>query len=274
MESFNTTPGKCSIEFLAQRLSVMNFVSTDSTTITLGNVLFDMLLAPGSDGEEPLVKRAQREVATAYERYLATAAADPGAARTFIESLPLLEASMKESFRLRNFICRGLVKTATARSVETAVPGVGHIPAGVKIGVPIWGIHHEESLYEDATTWRCERWLDGNGPRQQTPLTGGGSAEMVRAYMPFGFKRSSCPGRFYAARLVKLILAYFLLHYDIELAGDKPPVHYWWGISVSPPREADLKIRRRTTATPTTPFLGSRAGNCAPDPGSCKSLEV
>ncbi|EKG16251.1 Cytochrome P450 [Macrophomina phaseolina MS6] len=258
VESVHTHPEKSSVNFLAQRLSVMNFVSTDSTTITLGNMLFDMLLAPLASGQTPLVQRVQAELEAAHSHYLATANSDPAAAKTFIDSLPLLDACLKESFRLRNFISRGLVKTATSRSHEVAVPGVGVVPAGVKIGIPVWGIHHDESRYEDARTWRCERWLDDNGPAQNTPVTGGGLAHTTRAYMPFGFKRTACPGRFYATRLVKLILAYFLLNYDIKLAGKTPPVHYWWGISVSPPRDANLLIRRRTQPD-GAPFLGLRA---------------
>ncbi|EOD44519.1 putative cytochrome p450 protein [Neofusicoccum parvum UCRNP2] len=247
-------PVKCSVDFLARRLSVMTFISTDSTSITLGNVLFDILLASKPLRDANLMEQVQEEVKAAYDHYCRTAAMNPSAGKTFIESLPLLDACLKESFRLRNFISRTLMRTATSRSGETVVPGVGYVPEGVKIGIPIWGIHHEEALYEDANTWRCERWLEDD-LKQATPVTGGGSSGMPRAYAPFGFKRFSCPGRFYAVRLVKLILAYFLLHYEIKLADERRPVHYWWGISISPPREASLLIRRRNVHY-TEPFIG------------------
>lgn len=248
-------PDKPTVDFLARRLSVMTFVSTDSTTITLGNVLFDILLSD-ADRNTNLLSRVQDELKRAYATY--RAARSPAAAKAFLDALPLLDACLKESFRLRNFISRGLVKTATGRAAETPVPGgVGVVPAGVKVGIPIWGVHHDEALYgADAGAWKAERWLErGEDAMRATPVTGGGPAGMPRRYAPFGYKRFACPGRFYAVRLVKLILAYFLLHYEIELAGEKRPVHYWWGISVSPPREAGFLVRRKDVDY-GMPFLG------------------
>src|SRR6266496_744256 len=43
--------------------------------------------------------------------------------------------------------------------------------------------------------------------------------------LPFGHGTHSCPGRFYAAVQMKIILAYLLLNYDVKFAsGKRPPM--------------------------------------------------
>lgn len=38
--------------------------------------------------------------------------------------------------------------------------------------------------------------------------------------LQFGYGRHACPGRFFAAHEIKMIMASFVMHYDVKMPGD------------------------------------------------------
>jgi hypothetical protein len=52
------------------------------------------------------------------------------------------------------------------------------------------------------------------------------------------------PGRFFVAHELKLIMAAFLLNYDIK-ALEKRPKPQWMGATIIPPLDACIEIRRK-----------------------------
>jgi cytochrome P450 len=63
-------------------------------------------------------------------------------------------------------------------------------------------------------------------------------------YLSFGHGRHACPGRFFAANELKLLLAYMVLNYDIEPL-EKRPDGKWVGTVCLPDMKATIKVRRR-----------------------------
>lgn len=194
---------KVSTAFLAKRISVMNFVSIDSTTITITNVLCDILCHPAeasasdpSTAQIPLIVRVRAEIEAAQADMQARAGVATGGgdsnrsrATSYLENLPLLEACLKESFRMGNFISRSALKMVV-REQGVEVPGVGLVPKGVKVGVPLWGLHHDEKLYPEPYAWKMSRWLDDEA-RKRSTVWGGTMSEVGRTYHPFGYRKNS-----------------------------------------------------------------------------------
>jgi cytochrome P450 len=67
-------------------------------------------------------------------------------------------------------------------------------------------------------------------------------------YQPFGHGRHACPGRFFAANELKLLLAYMVLNYDIEMLKERPAGR-WVGQTSLPNMKATIKVRRRNVAS-------------------------
>lgn len=63
-------------------------------------------------------------------------------------------------------------------------------------------------------------------------------------YLAFGHGRHACPGRFFAAQEMKLMLAYVLQNYDIEKLKEKPPSTMLMGTNV-PNEKAKIRVKRR-----------------------------
>ena len=63
-------------------------------------------------------------------------------------------------------------------------------------------------------------------------------------FLPFGHGRHACPGRFFAATEMKLLLAYIVMNYDIKPMETRPPNEFLGG-NVLPPMKANIWVRRR-----------------------------
>lgn len=65
------------------------------------------------------------------------------------------------------------------------------------------------------------------------------------AYRKHVLMRISSPGRFFAAFELKAMLAYAILHYDLKLEGTTRPANRWYALSIFPPSDARLLVKRR-----------------------------
>ena len=96
-----------------------------------------------------------------------------------VKGLPYLQACIEEGLRLRPPLSLGLPrKTVTMTNIA------GHmIQPGVTVSVPTWSLHHNESLFPDASTFKPERWLADD-------------TENLKSYVtPFSQGPRACIGR-------------------------------------------------------------------------------
>lgn len=98
---------------------------------------------------------------------------------------------------------------------------------GTRIVFPAQSIHHDSANYQNAHEFVPFRFA-GSGPcscesdglhKDRGRLKADSPDEK---YLPFGYGRQSCPGRFYAIKVVKLILGRLIYEYDIKWAGVPP----------------------------------------------------
>jgi len=62
----------------------------------------------------------------------------------------------------------------------------------------------------------------------------------------FGHGIWACPGRFFASAELKVVMAYLITHYDIQLVpGTKKPGHFHYGFAILPDSGAEVLFRRR-----------------------------
>jgi cytochrome P450 len=76
----------------------------------------------------------------------------------------------------------------------------------------------DEAIYSDALVFHGDRFLRQRllpGQERDARSTTVGSD-----YLGFGLGRHACPGRFYAASMMKLVLCHILLKYDIASVND------------------------------------------------------
>jgi cytochrome P450 len=101
------------------------------------------------------------------------------------------------------------------------------VPAGSTIAVSVDNAHRNAEVYPDPLQFdgfrfakmREEAILSGN-PNKKFDIV-----SINENYLPFGYGRHACPGRFFAACKLKLMLAHVVLNYDLKLEneGVRPP---------------------------------------------------
>lgn len=92
-------------------------------------------------------------------------------------------------------------------------------------------LHHDPALYEDADTFRPERFLD--------------APPDPRAWMPWGGGRKRCPGMHLATLEMKTILRVVLTRFTVHPVGRRMERPRWRSVIVTPHRGCRVVLRSR-----------------------------
>ncbi|KXJ87122.1 cytochrome P450 [Microdochium bolleyi] len=139
---------------------------------------------------------------------------------TDAQSLPYLQACIKESLRVFSPVPMTLPRVAPAGGLSI---GDKAIPEGTIVSVCPWVIHASTEIWgPDAREFNPDRWL---GPD---------SAKLDKYYIPFGLGYASCPGHNLAKIQLSKILATIVRDYDIEQVDKGADWSYHTFFTVAP----------------------------------------
>lgn len=97
-----------------------------------------------------------------------------------------------------------------------------YIPKGTTLQVAASAIHINEANYPEPNKFDPFRFVDKTKKENK-----GRKVDLVSThtdYVAFGHGRHSCPGRFFVANELKLMLAHIIMTYDVKLdpEGERP----------------------------------------------------
>lgn len=230
-------------QMIAKRLSVLSFAAIQSSVITITNALFDIASSPDCVCIQKCL-RDEVQVVTAKHRGREWT-------RTSLADMIRIDSCLRESMRLWGFISRGIMKMVVAPQGVT-LPSGAHIPYGAKVGVTAYAIHHDESVYPQSFEYNAFRFLrpasDSASDQSAGEITKPPSmVSSSETFMGFSHGRHTCPGRFFAANQLKLLLAAIVTKYDIEPIPERP-LNQWFNNTIGPPFWSKIRIRRRAEA--------------------------
>ncbi|KAI6106987.1 cytochrome P450, partial [Pisolithus croceorrhizus] len=120
------------------------------------------------------------------------------------------------------------------------------IPKGTFVSLPTYAIHHDQVIYEHPDVFDPLRFVrledTRQGPESRFQLVA-----VSRDSLTFGFGKSACPGRFFAAVIMKSMLAHVVVEYDVKLDGDRSPrqKRMIFGAHLGPHPAIRIAFRRR-----------------------------
>jgi cytochrome P450 len=95
-----------------------------------------------------------------------------------------------------------------------------YIPPGVTVEVPSHAVYMDPTLYPDSATFdgfRFAKLREGGGPADNAKNQFVTTNEQN---LNFGHGRHACPGRFFAANEIKMIVARMVMDFDFKNEGD------------------------------------------------------
>ncbi|KAB8259958.1 cytochrome P450 [Aspergillus pseudonomiae] len=221
---------RLNISGLIVRLTLIVFLPVDVLIAMTANFFLDLL---SSDPDSRYYQTLREEATASF--------ANRDKSQPISQSMPHMESTIRESLRLSPLSDRMLSRRVVQKEGIT-LPDGQFLPRGTWLAVAAVGVHHDEQTYEDPDEYRPFRFLSTDDEKQESkammiPVTS-------EKFLAFGHGRHSCPGRWFAAHAMKLIIGYVLINYDIQPL-DKRPANSIVGQTIFPPLDVKIRVRWR-----------------------------
>lgn len=234
-------------EVMAARILLLNAFALHTTAFAITHMVLD-LVGSGNKQGPPIIAELRQEIGDV----LATHGDEGQWNKRALARLEKLDSTFRESQRVNTVLTVGPLRIVSAKDgVET--PSGVHVPKGYQVGIPAYSIHFDENIWgADAGEFKPFRFSEKRSDTQasQNHLQRARQAWATTSpeYLSFGAGKNSCPGRFFAAGMLKVLMADILSKYELQFQ-DQRPSNIWFGTNHLPPTDAKIRIRRRKQDT-------------------------
>ncbi|OBT75504.1 hypothetical protein VF21_04934 [Pseudogymnoascus sp. 05NY08] len=254
-------PSELNLTNFTARISVSNMGSFYQASMAITNALFNIL---DSDAEYSIIDALREEAATALVEHndiwtKATAA-----------QMIKMDSVCRETLRLHTFANRTLFKRVVSNSLVTE-DGIT-LPKGAMLSLLAQPAQTDPEVFEAPLKFDPFRFsrareaaavaastnsqspipsiglnsnnVSSNGPPTHPP----GKLPLISTSsinLPFAHGRHACPGRFIVDFEMKIVLAYLLTHYDMEVVKREKPWREWAAEASMLVKGGKVRIRRR-----------------------------
>jgi cytochrome P450 len=219
---------------LASRILLMNFAAIHTSTFSMTHTILDLIAS-----DPKYVDELREEISTVL--------AEHGGEwnKRALAKMYKLDSVLRESMRLNSFVTVGLSRRVVAKEGITTPSGV-KLPYGSTVVVPSYTVFHDDEVYPDAGEFKPFRFADERKDESVGYVKRAGKAFATtgKDYLAFGHGKYACPGRFFAANELKLILGVILMDYEFEFKEGRER-NKWYGMVRVPPMKARVRIRKR-----------------------------
>jgi cytochrome P450 len=222
---------------LAGRILLLNFAAIHTSSFSITNAILDLAAS-----KQEYIDELRAEI----EGVLAEHGGEWN--KRALAKMQKLDSVMRESARLNSFVTVGMGRAVVAKDGVVTPSGV-RIPRGATVVVPSYSVLQDGDVYPDAHEFKPFRFAEhrSNEKIEYVKRAAKAFASTSTDYLAFGHGRNACPGRFFAASELKLMLAHLVLNYDIAIQGSRPP-NMWFGLNRTPPFQATVRIKKRVAS--------------------------
>ncbi len=232
-------------EMITRRLMPLNFAAIHTTTLTTTNLLFDLFSSDPSKGcIDGLREEAERVFNEEGGHWT----------KTGIQRLHRADSAVRESMRIRNFMSRNITRIVVADEGITNKAEGWHAPKGTYLSADVTNTMHDPDIYPDPNTYDAFRFSRSKEESEasDTPEKSEGGASLKNVdiintsdtFLAFSHGRHACPGRFFAALELKMLLVHVLLNYDVEHIATRPK-NKWVNTACIPDMNGSIRIKRK-----------------------------
>ncbi|KAF8527172.1 cytochrome P450 [Hysterangium stoloniferum] len=209
------------------RVMTIGVAAIHTSSLTFTHVLFHLAAEP------KYLAPLREEVETTVNEH--------GWSKISMMKMHKLDSFLKESQRMNGLNAISLTRKAMK---DTSFSDGTFVPKGALISAAAHPMHLDDRIYANAGAFDGFRFSDirqepGREITNQFAATN-------PDYIGFGHAKHACPGRFFAANELKVMLAHLILNYDIKMEheGLRPP-NLWFGFVCVPDSSCRVMFRRR-----------------------------
>ncbi|KII83970.1 hypothetical protein PLICRDRAFT_179998 [Plicaturopsis crispa FD-325 SS-3] len=220
-------PPNSSIESMCVRIMFLSFAAIHTSSMSITQVLLDLGAHP--EFQEPL----KEEIESVLQEF-------GGWSKQALTKMKKLDSCMRESQRMNGVVIASVMRKAMTS--QTLSDGT-FLPKGTWVIVPTSALHHSEILYENPLEFdpfRYSRMREQPGHEAKHQLV-----SVDENNLGFGIGNHACPGRFFAANELKILLAYIVCNYEFKIPTNERPTNEFYGISCIPDVKTPLLFRER-----------------------------
>lgn len=229
-------------EVLSARILLLNAFALHTNVFAIMHMVLDVV-GSGAEKGSKFVAELRQEISDVRAAH----SEDEGWNKRSLAKLEKMDSCFRESQRMNTILSLGPLRIVGKDGATT--PSGVHVPRGWQVGIPAYSIHYDTEIYgSDAESFNPFRFYNRRKDAQVTGdnLKGARQAWATTSsdYLSFGAGLNSCPGRFFASGMLKVLMANILLRYDFEFQ-EKRPDNVWFGTNHIPPMSSKMRIRRR-----------------------------
>ncbi|KAI2621684.1 cytochrome P450 [Hypoxylon sp. NC1633] len=257
---------------LSGRILLLNFASIHTSSFAITHAILDLACAAPGVGPGFLAE-LRAEITGALREHGGDGVGVEVWNKRALAAMEKLDSVMRESQRVNSFVTVGTSRLVV-REGGVLTPGGVRVPRGAVVCTPSYPVFHDPEVYPDPYDFKPFRFAEkraagpcaaegqngngnGNGVMKGEEKEKSSSSSYVQRarqafattshdYLAFGHGRHACPGRFFAASELKLMLAYIVMNYDFDFETSRGrPENFWFGMNRIPPMKATIRVRRR-----------------------------
>lgn len=244
-------PQELNLHDIGVRLVTTNLASFHQTAAAAANLFLNILESDQEYNTISILRDEILRVLTYFNGIWSRAA---------VAKMVRCDSVLRKTLRLHGFASRPMLRKVMVNNVKTE-DGI-LLPKGCAVSILAYSAHRDDEIFEDPHKFDPFRYsrireaaasFDKEASSIKVPLPSLSFVSTGSQFLTFGHGKHACPGRYLVEFELKMILAYVLLHYDLELpeeyGGKRPPVT-WIGEVLMPPSEAKIRARQRPVAKP------------------------
>ncbi|KAI5987613.1 cytochrome P450 [Pisolithus albus] len=215
-----------SADLIAARMFAVDFAAIHTSSNTSAQTL--CYLAANPQYIQPLREEVQ------------TIIGKEGWTKEALAKLSKIDGFLKETQRFEGNASLTILRRALK---DITLSDGTFIPKGTHLCVASHAIHRDPRVYEDPDVfdpYRYTKLQEKHGDSSRYQL-----ATVSSEWLMFGVGKTACPGRFFAAMMLKLVLAHIVLAYDLKLPDISYPTSVCMGPAIAANPAAKIMLRRR-----------------------------
>jgi len=216
-----------SVRNLTKRIMSINFGAIHDSSMFFTHALFYLAANP--------------KYADQLREEIGSIVGEDGWSKTALAKMDKVDSFLKETFRIE---CVGFASMLRKALKDSTFSDGTVIPAGSYISVAAFHTHLDGEIYNNPMDFNPFRFVvePGEEVKARNRLV-----STSPEYMPFGHGRHACPGRFFAATVLKAMLAHLVMTYDVKFENEGVrPVNMVFGVVSSPNLKAKVMFRKRS----------------------------